>query len=72
MGTPVEEGVLFEGQGLADLAVGVQGEDGAGAIVQGKRGSVESKLNAFKSARVPVADVPWRIGDVLRGLKVKP
>lgn len=37
----------------------------AGAIISGKFGTPESKINAFKSAGVPVADRPSQIPDLL-------
>ncbi|MFH1414810.1 MAG: succinate--CoA ligase subunit alpha [Elusimicrobiota bacterium] len=40
----------------------------AGAIIEGSMGSAESKIEALESAGVPVARVPWEIGEILKGL----
>lgn len=38
----------------------------AGAIIRGGKGTIRGKIEALKGAGVPVAEVPWEIGDLLR------
>ena len=38
----------------------------AGAIVEGSRGSAESKIEALREVGVLMADVPWQLGELLR------
>jgi len=38
----------------------------AGAIIIGKRGTAESKINAFQSAGVPVAKTLWEIPSLVK------
>jgi len=40
----------------------------AGAIVEGKRGTAESKIKALREAGVLVAEVPWEIGGLLQSV----
>ena len=37
----------------------------AGAIVEGSRGTAESKMKALREAGVLIADVPWELGALL-------
>lgn len=37
----------------------------AGAIIEGRMGTAQSKIEAFAGAGVPVAEVPWSIADLL-------
>lgn len=39
----------------------------AGAIVAAGRGSIESKLEAFESANIPVAAMPDEVVELVRG-----
>lgn len=43
----------------------------AGAIVAGGRGSIKSKLAAFKAAGIPVAEVPGEVPDLVRSALAK-
>ena len=38
----------------------------AGAIVEGTRGTAESKMKALTEAGVKVADVPWDLGPLMK------
>ncbi len=38
----------------------------AGAIIEGKRGTAESKINALQSAGVSIAKVPWEVGRLMK------
>ena len=38
----------------------------AGAIIRGGSGTIKGKIEALRKAGVPVAEVPWEIGDLLR------
>ncbi|MBU7013362.1 MAG: succinate--CoA ligase subunit alpha [Theionarchaea archaeon] len=40
----------------------------AGAVISGKTGTVESKVEAFKKAKVPVADTPDNIAELLQDM----
>ena len=38
----------------------------AGAIITGEKGSIESKLKAFKDAGVKIAETPWKVVDLIK------
>ncbi len=38
----------------------------AGAVISGKTGTVESKIKAFEKAKVPVADAPGGVAEILK------
>jgi succinyl-CoA synthetase alpha subunit len=44
----------------------------AGAIVEGGRGTAESKAKAFREAGVLVAEVPWELGSLLKSANLEP
>jgi succinyl-CoA synthetase alpha subunit len=40
----------------------------AGAVISGKTGTAESKVEAFETAKVPVADAPDGVARILKDI----
>jgi succinyl-CoA synthetase alpha subunit len=74
-GTKEEEAAQYIGEQMSKpVAAFIPGRNApegkrlghAGAIVEGKRGTAESKIEALREAGVLVAEVPWEIGGLLK------